>query len=252
VVATDYHGLGTVGPHRYMDKVAQANDVIASVPAARAAVPGLGKPWVVDGHSQGGLAAWGVAEAQATLKDPDYRGAVAVAGATHLPRLLTHPEETKGAGFYFAWHAYAVQARYPQFKPDDMLSAAGMAHYDDAVGQGCWLYGYASYLGIDDTAMLKPDWKSNPWVQRFYRETTAGADPLGGPIFVIAGEADMSVPLAGIQETVAKACANGQAVTFRSYPGLDHDPTMSESVPDQLAWIRDRLAGKPAPGNCAK
>jgi hypothetical protein len=252
VVATDYHGLGTEGVHRYMDKAAQAEDVIASVPAARAAVPVLGRPWVVDGHSQGGLAAWGVAEAQARLKDPDYRGAIAVAGATHMPRLLTHPEETKGAGFYFAWHAFAVQARYPEFKPEDMLSAAGMAHYADATTNGCWLYGYASYLGVDDTAMLAPGWKANPWVEKFYRETTAGADPIGGPIFVIAGEADLSVPLAGIQETVAKACAGGQAVTFRSYPGLDHDPTMSESVPDQLAWIRDRLAGTPAPGNCPK
>jgi hypothetical protein len=34
------------------------------------------------------------------------------------------------------------------------------------------------------------------------------------------------------------------------YPGLDHDPTMDKSTPDQLAWIRDRFAGKPFTGNC--
>jgi hypothetical protein len=39
-------------------------------------------------------------------------------------------------------------------------------------------------------------------------------------------------------------------VTFRSYPGLDHDPTMETSTPDQLEWIRARFAGKPAESNC--
>jgi len=27
---------------------------------------------------------------------------------------------------------------------------------------------------------------------------------------------------------------------------------MSKSMPDQLAWIRDRFAGKPAPSNCPR
>jgi hypothetical protein len=75
VVATDYHGLGTEGPHQYVNKSAQAHDVVYSIPAARAAVRSLGARWVVDGHSQGGLAAWGVAEAEHDLKDPNYLGA---------------------------------------------------------------------------------------------------------------------------------------------------------------------------------
>jgi hypothetical protein len=43
---------------------------------------------------------------------------------------------------------------------------------------------------------------------------------------------------------------SGVALTFRSYPGLDHDPTMDKSTPDQLAWIRERFAGKPVSSNC--
>src|SRR6516162_6147873 len=76
VVATDYHGLGTDGPHQYINKTAQGRDVIYSIPAARAAVPSLGKKWVVVGHSQGGTSAWSVAEMQYTLKDPTYLGAI--------------------------------------------------------------------------------------------------------------------------------------------------------------------------------
>ena len=67
VIATDYAGLGTPGPHQYDNKIPQANDVVYSVPAARAAVPSLGRRWVTIGHSQGGVAVWGVAELEARL-----------------------------------------------------------------------------------------------------------------------------------------------------------------------------------------
>ncbi len=65
VVATDYHGLGTEGLHQYINKTAQAHDVVYSIPAAHAAVAHLNPQWVVDGHSQGGLAAWGRGRATA-------------------------------------------------------------------------------------------------------------------------------------------------------------------------------------------
>src|ERR1700686_1157292 len=91
VVATDYHGLGTDGgPHQYVNKVAQAHDVVYSIPAARAAVRSLGSKWVADGHSQGGLAAWGVAEAEHDIKDPGYLGAVSVAGVARGVDFFSH------------------------------------------------------------------------------------------------------------------------------------------------------------------
>jgi hypothetical protein len=34
------------------------------------------------------------------------------------------------------------------------------------------------------------------------------------------------------------------------HPGLDHDPLMQKTTPEQLVWVRDRLAGKPWTGNC--
>jgi len=75
--------------------------------------------------------------------------------------------------------------------------------------------------------------------------------PAAGPLLVIAGEADESVPFAPLRAVAERACRNGSALTFRSYPGLDHAPMMDKSTPDQLAWVRDRLAGKPTLSNCA-
>src|SRR6202522_2221444 len=80
VVATHYARLGPPGPHLYDNKIAQANDVVYSIPAARAAVPLLGRPWVAIGHSQAGDAVRGAAELEAKLKDPTYSGAISVAG----------------------------------------------------------------------------------------------------------------------------------------------------------------------------
>ena len=101
VVATDYHGLGTEGPHQYVNKIAQGRDVIYSIPAARMAVPSLGQRWVAVGHSQGGLAAWSVAEMQATLKDPDYLGAISVSGAADVKSILQQMGDPGSSAAYY-------------------------------------------------------------------------------------------------------------------------------------------------------
>ncbi|MBV8496867.1 MAG: alpha/beta fold hydrolase [Gammaproteobacteria bacterium] len=252
VVATDYHGLGTEGPHEYINKTAQARDTIYSVPAARAAVPALGHRWVAVGHSQGGIAAWSVAELETAQKDPDYLGAISVAGAAE-PRaiLAAMGEPDSSAAFYLDYIAYAIHVRTPAFKPADMLVDKALERYADLTTKGCWNYAYASFLGDHGGKVLKPGWDQTEGAQRFFKANELGVAPVGGPLLVLAGEADETVPLPLVKATVKKACANGITLSFRSYPGLDHDPTMEKSTPDQLAWIRDRFAGKPFSGNCA-
>jgi pimeloyl-ACP methyl ester carboxylesterase len=251
VVATDYHGLGTESPHQYVNKTAQAHDVVYSIPAARSAVSSLGARWVVDGHSQGGLAAWGVAEAEHDLKDPDYLGAVSVAGVARGIEFFSHLSNTPGVGFYLAFMAAGIQARYPEFQPRDLLSDAVLEHYTDVTTKGCFYYGFATYAAAPGGAQLRPLWEKSAAIHHFFEGNAVGGAPIGGPLFVIAGEADQTVPIEGVRAAVKQICAAKQPVTFRSYPGLDHDPTMETSTPDQLEWIRARFAGKPAVSNCA-
>lgn len=251
VVASDYHGLGTEGAHQYVNKVAQAHDVVYSIPAARAAVHSLGSKWVVDGHSQGGLAAWGVAEAEHDLKDPDYLGAVSVAGVAREVDFFSHLGSTPGVGFYLAFMAAGIHARYPEFNPHDLVSDGVLEHYADVTTKGCFYYGYAAYAATPSGTLLRPQWEKSVWIHRFFEGNAVANAPIGGPLFVVAGEADQTVPIAGVRAAVKQMCAAKQPVTFRSYPGLDHDPTMETSTPDQLEWIRARFAGKPATSNCA-
>jgi hypothetical protein len=250
VVEVDYHGLGTVGSHEYLNTLAQARDIIYAVPAAQQAVPALGKRWVVDGHSEGGQAAWGVAEMEAVRHDPGYLGAVSVSGATHLAWVLSHQEVLDGGGFYAAWLASAIEARFPEFKPENILSRKAMGHYYEATEQGCMFTGYVLYKGRKASEMLKPDWQNDPFLHRFIDESKIGDKPIAGSLLVIAGETDQIVPLDAIKESVKRACSHGQKLFFKSYPGLGHEPVMANSLADQLAWIRDRFADKPAPQNC--
>jgi alpha-beta hydrolase superfamily lysophospholipase len=252
VVGTDYHGLGTAGPHQYVNKIAQAHDVIYSIPAARRAAPALGSRWVADGHSQGGLATWGVAEMESGHPDPGFLGAISVAGASGLEELLTHLGNTPGVSFYLAFMAYGVQARYPEFRPTDMLTERAMTLYPQATSGGCWYYGYALYRDTPPSSMLKQGWTANPWVRKFFAENETGDRPIKVPLFVIAGEADQSVPINAVRATVERACKLGGPINFRTYPGLDHDPTMEKSTPDQLAWLKDRFAGKPVVPDCPR
>src|SRR3984957_16780065 len=184
VVATDYHGLGTDGPHEYVNKIAQARDVIYSIPAARAAVHSLGSKWVADGHSQGGLAAWGVAEAEHDLKDPDYLGAISVAGVAREVDFFDHLSSTPGVGFYLAFMAAGIHARFPEFNPHDLLSDAVLEHYGDVTAKGCFYYGYATYAALPAGTLLRPKWEKNVWVHRFFEGNTVGNAPIGGPLFV--------------------------------------------------------------------
>ena len=256
VVASDYHGLGTYGQHQYVNKLAQTNDVIYSIPAARKAVPALGKKWVVDGHSQGGLAAWGVAEAQSSLNDADYLGAVSVAGALQLKAALSQMASGNAgaASFYLPFMAFAAGASNNtgiKFESADMLTGPALQKYADVTKNGCWFHAYASFLDVGPKPLLKPTWSDAAALQHLFKVDQLAELPVGKPLFVIGGEGDLSVPFAMLKDTAQRACRNGVQLTFRSYPGLDHDPVMDQSTPDQLNWIRDRFAGKPAQNSCS-
>jgi alpha-beta hydrolase superfamily lysophospholipase len=250
VVATDYHGLGTQGPHQYVSKTAQARDVVFAIPAARAAVPELGRGWVVDGHSQGGLAAWAVAELEATRHDPGYLGAVAIAPATNLGALADMTLAPKGVAFYLDYLTYAIHARSPGFSPARVLTGAALSRYADVTTKGCWNYAFASFLDDSKPSRLRSGWAETAAAKRFFADTVVGQVRLTAPLLVIAGEADQSVPIDGVRHSVAIACHTGSALEFKSYPGLDHDPVMVNSTPDQLDWIRARFSDQPVSSNC--
>jgi acetyl esterase/lipase len=251
VIALDYAGLGTQGPHHYMSLNEQANDVINGVKAAHDAVADLSPRWVVDGHSQGGGAAWFVAQQEATLADPNYLGAVAVAPALNVPALIRGMGDNDSASYYDVFVAYGIKARFPQFNVADMLTGPALAQYPVMTTEACWFYGNATgHSHLLGTSAVKAHFADNPWVKKFEHLDFFGHRP-ARPLLVLAGGADKSVPLQSIRQITTKACRLGYPLEFRVFPGLDHGPVMDKSTPDQLRWIGARFAGQSATDKCA-
>jgi alpha-beta hydrolase superfamily lysophospholipase len=252
VVATDYAGLGTPGPHQYDNKVPQANDVVYSIPAAHAAVADLGPKWVAIGHSQGGIAVWGVAELEARLQDPDYAGAISVAGDMNYEAYEAHDAQTFDpiTDLYWPFTAFGIKASYPTFDVARMLTPPVLARYRDVTTQGCWYYAYAAMKEIGRHRAVKPDWHRAPEVGRYNADSRSANKPIKGPLLVLAGDDDKSVAIVNIEAGVKEACARGLPIEYIHRPGLDHDALMQNTTPQQLDWVRERLSDKPWVGNC--
>lgn len=247
VVATDYAGLGTPGPHAYDNKIVQANDVVYSVPAARSAVPTLGARWVAIGHSQGGVAVWGVAELEATLHDDGYAGGISVAGDMDFDSFEAHDSRsyTTYSAMYWPLTAFGIKASYPDFDPSRLLTPSFLERYPDMTTKGCWYYAYATAAEVASQPAVRRGWQLIPQLQRYNEDSRSATRPIKGPLLVLAGDDDQSVNFANIRKGVARACRLGLPIEFVHRPGLDHDPLMEKTIDLQLAWTRERLAGNP-------
>ncbi|MCD5996426.1 alpha/beta fold hydrolase [Pseudomonas sp. CDFA 602] len=249
VLAVDYAGLATEGGHAYMNKIVNATDVINAVPAAQKAVTGVTRKWVAIGHSQGGQAVWGVAEQQASRKDPNYLAAVALAPAVGGAALLEDNASQPGALFYPVYMARAIKQQFPRFDINTMLTAEAAGRYDDLVNKGCYFYAQAAFAHVKPGSVLKQDWASQPYVSDFFAINQVGNKPIAGSLLVAIGASDAATPPAVIETQARKACAAGNALVLRSYPG-DHVGMLQTSLADVTAWIKDRFAAKPVTGAC--
>jgi hypothetical protein len=246
VVATDYAGLGTDSRNAVMDGLSNANDVINSIPAAGAAVPQLGKRWVVMGPYMGANAAIGVAEMEGRLRDPNYFGAVAISGIADLPDLYDRLSKEQALGMLSVL-AYGIKTIYPEFKVGDMLKEKALPAYHD-VGETCGILGKIIDLPVAD--LLKSSWDSNRSVIQFFDRNTLGRTPAYGPLLIIEDEGDPSFPPSLAVPVVARLCKQGDRVQVNKFSDPGPGQVLGGSVRDQMSWIEGRFAGRTAQNSC--
>jgi dipeptidyl aminopeptidase/acylaminoacyl peptidase len=84
------------------------------------------------------------------------------------------------------------------------------------------------------------------------RENSAGAAPVGAPVFIAQGTID-DVVRPGITALYAGGvCAQGTAVRYLVLPDESHFFIAFRSADEAVAWMADRFAGKPAPDDCVR
>ncbi|KAK5044830.1 hypothetical protein LTR84_010368 [Exophiala bonariae] len=271
VVAPDYLGLGVdklptgehIG-HPYLAGPSVAADIAYAVTAARAAFPvQLPKdgPFVGMGHSQGGGSIWAFTERLVDHPLPGYKGSVMLAPAVQyfallakqlaaLPEILSTAALTLQPAF-----VAAVTTAFPAYNYSG-FTALGYDRYKNVVEplKVC-LPTYTLATSTEDVIFntTKPGWYQDPTVQRYAEFTEHGHRKLKGPILMLAGERDAAVHYPSLLEIVNGTCSLltqekwGESIDFVTYKDMDHFPMIQASSARWLSWIKDRLAGKPAP-----
>lgn len=258
VVATDYPGLGTVGPHPYLVGASAAHAVLDSVRAARrVAGAGIGRGFVVWGHSQGGHAAlYAGLLARRYAPDLILRGVAAAAPATQIAPLLNGPHTTAIGRSLVAMMLWSWAQVYGA--PIDQVIAAGAMPAVEQLVQICMettsdlsaLTKAARPLEQSFLTEPKPA-DAEPW-HSIAVHNTPGPLPSQIPVFLAQGSADEVVPPAATESYMRRLCEEGSSVRMVILPGVDHSFIAHDSAAEAVTWMADRFAGRAASNDCGK
>src|SRR5580698_7737199 len=258
VAATDYPGLGTVGPHPYLVGISEARAVIDSVRIA-AQLPGAGggKRFVVWGHSQGGHAALFTGLiAKTYAPELDLLGVAAAAPATDLPTLMNEDIDSVGgknitAMTLWSWqrvfHAEMDKVVDPRATPaiDQLAEECIEGPFDLRQRQLTEQPLQQYFLTTRHPSDVEP-WHS------LLAENSPGALPPEIPVFLAQGTDDVIIHPKVTEDYEAKLCHAGSKVRMLLMPNIGHGRDAQASTQAVLAWISERFAGKPAPDDCAR
>lgn len=257
VVATDYAGLGvgkdaTGKPivHPWLDNPGHANDVFYSIQAAQSAFKTLSKQFVVVGHSQGGGTAWGAAQRQALSPVPGYLGSVALAPVTKFFDVVQDVEAGgSNADFFWPGINQGVATVFPESDTSAYVTPAGAERLQLLqAAQAC--IGVQPLI-LSGSGLLRQEWKSDFYVQAFQNLTGNGGRPIAGPLLVIQGEADETIPAPVTEKWVNRTCElyPDSQLQYVTFPGVSHDVHYpSQSL--WLDWIAARFAGTEGVDGC--
>lgn len=248
VVAPDYAGLGTDGRPEFVNKTAEAADIVGALRSARQAVPGLSRDWVLWGHSQGGGAALGFAERQVSRPEPGYLGAVVTSPATDLTALVDHLDATSPYGGFVPLIAQGAAFSDPSIRLRKLLTPAAL----DRIGTtrtGCLNVALAVYSDLTGERLTRPGYLTDAPFSRYLARNSTGRRYVAGPVLFLQGDADTVVTRQVSDRTAAALCRTGSRIDYRVRPGLEHDTWGGATgiddgaMPEILAWIGDRFAG---------
>jgi acetyl esterase/lipase len=245
VVATDYAEMGNPPVQPYLDGDVEAYGAIDIVRAMHSLAPGLfAKRWAVYGGSQGGHAALFTGNlATHYAPELDFRGTAAIAPPSNLSPIIAKftPQTSILSGdLLFVADIFAsIEVVNPGFPMASYLSPQGVAVVQDATTM-C-----NNALAAQTSGMTIGQLLAKPLDAAFEQAMSAQFDvPTSGytqPVFIGQGDADQTVPVFLTTELVNQLTAANQPVTYKIYPGQDHVPSMTASLPDVLAFLRPLL-----------
>lgn len=280
VIATDYQGLGSGGVHQYGVAGTQSRDVINSVRAAASMKEtGAGKKAVAYGWSVGGGAVLGAASMPEYISQKgtsadgiDFIGFVALAPYDEgilLPRgridqamsqkvmaEIIQSFSSDILGFaHFSMALYGTQAAVPGLKLNDLFTDEGAGVIRDVYSNKC-VHVAADTIVFNYGKEFMKLVKSQPentqsWIEAIVKGSVPPVKPIA-PVVIYWGTKDTTEPPIQGKLYQEQMCKLGGNIERIQLPGeQSHFTTPGAAAPLYQAWIKDRLAGKPAANNCA-
>ncbi|MEJ8853118.1 lipase family protein [Variovorax robiniae] len=257
VVATDYPGLGTQGPHPYLVGASAGAAVLDSVRAARQLQEAhAGSRFAAWGHSQGGHAVL-FAGLMAARYAPELQlvGVAAAAPATDLETLMRDDFDSTGGRNLTAMTLWSWSRVYGA--PIQAVVAPSAMPTVDALADECIesiydvLRRQHTGKGLAKTFLTVPDiTRVEPW-QTLMRDNIPGPLPPNMPLMLVQGDADTLVLPQVTTSYMRKLCARGSNVTMLTVHGDGHGFVARDAAPQAVGWIADRFAGRPVRNDCA-
>ncbi|HEX5089623.1 MAG TPA: lipase family protein [Nocardioides sp.] len=256
MVATDYVGLGTEGPHPYLIGQGEGRSVLDAVRAAHQLDDlDLDDRTVVWGHSQGGHAAlWTGQLADSYAPDDTVIGVAALAPAGNLTGLIANLDEVTGGSLFASFVLDAYSATYDDVDFDHYVRPAARIPVREMAAR-C-LAEPEVFVSVITSLLFDKSILSRPASEGALGKRLAEnvpLDPISAPVFIAQGEADGLILPSAQRAYVRQRCGLGGTVEYRTYPGVDHVGVVgndSPLIPDLLAWTQDRLDGRPATSTC--
>jgi pimeloyl-ACP methyl ester carboxylesterase len=257
IVATDYVGLGTPGPHPYLIGQGEARSVLDSVRVARQ-MPQLSlqRATVVWGHSQGGHAAlWAGILAPTYAPDVNLVGIAALAPASDLKALVEKVRDTLEGRVLGAYILSAYSDIYPDVSFDHYVRPAARVLVREAADR-CLDIPEAIPSVVTAVLSRQPIYAVTPLGgalgRRLAENTPTG--PIKVPLLIAQGLDDHLV-LPSVQRSyVNRLCHSGQSVDYQTYRSRDHLSLIwpgSRLIPNLLAWTQARFAARPQESGCS-
>ena len=256
VVATDYPGLGTPGPHPYLVGESEGRAVLDSVRAAQNVVgEDAGSKVTVFGHSQGGHSTIYAAEIAPTYApELDLVAVAAMAPPTNLAELVVADEGSVSGVLLTALAIDSWSHYYPDTPANAIVHEEFIAPIRD-LARKCIFTNDQDLVDVPDIVELRDRFLStNPveqpaWKPHFAANTPTEA-PLPVPLLVAQGSIDEIVKPDVTRAYVERECAAGGNVEYKTYPEAGHFAVRTVAAPDVRDWMLARLDGQPASSDC--
>lgn len=258
VVAPDYRGLGSTGPHPFLVGTTAAHDTLDAVRAARAIKgAGVGDRFAVWGESQGGHAAlWSGLEAARYAPDLKLTGVVAIVPPTDLLANLRGARDPNARTLLTALLAESWKGYYRAPINFGRPRTAGII--DKFSAKCITLDARPNLAAIIGMLALRADLRNadlgalQPWA-RLAAENSVPLRQPGAPLFVATSDGDVLVSADVVQNYARGLCAARTGpVRFVRLGKADHVGTAKETKAQVLEWIDARFAGAPPPSDCGR